>query len=114
MTSRRRSSSDKRVTIVRTVSRHRVNKRPQPPPRDQAAPDPRGDPRQILDAAQAFLRERSFRELNVDALMSRTGHTRTVFYRHFDDIPALMLALIQEIGVELLGRREGVGAGRGA
>ena len=36
----------------------------------------------------------SFRELSVDALMSRTGHTRTVFYRHFDDIPSLVLALI--------------------
>ena len=58
--------------------------------------------RQILDAAQAFLRERSFRELSVDALMSRTGHTRTVFYRHFDDIPSLVLALIEDVGGELL------------
>lgn len=58
--------------------------------------------RQILDAAQAFLRERSFRELSVDALMSRTGHTRTVFYRHFDDIPSLVLALMEEVGSELV------------
>lgn len=58
--------------------------------------------RQILDAAQAFLRERSFRELSVDALMSRTGHTRTVFYRHFEDIPSLVLALMSEVGSELL------------
>ena len=58
--------------------------------------------RQILDAAQAFLRERSFRELGVDALMSRTGHTRTVFYRHFDDIPSLVLALMEEVGAELV------------
>lgn len=58
--------------------------------------------RQILDAAQVLLRERSFRELSVDALMSRTGHTRTVFYRHFDDIPSLVLALMQEVGSELL------------
>src|SRR5258706_2522283 len=58
--------------------------------------------RQILDAAQAFLREHSFRELSVDALMSRTGHTRTLFYRHFDDIPALILALIEEVGAELM------------
>jgi AcrR family transcriptional regulator len=58
--------------------------------------------RQILDAGQAFLREHSFRELSVDALMSRTGHTRTVFYRHFDDIPALVLALIEEVGGELV------------
>lgn len=58
--------------------------------------------RQILDAAIAFLREQSFRELNVDVLMARTGHTRTLFYRHFDDIPALMLALIDDVGAELI------------
>lgn len=58
--------------------------------------------RQILDAAQAFLRERSFRELSVDALMARTGHTRTVFYRHFDDVPSLVLALIADVGAELV------------
>ncbi len=57
--------------------------------------------RQILDAAMVFLREHSFRELSVDALMSQTGHTRTVFYRHFDDIPSLVLALIEEVGAEL-------------
>ncbi|MEX2194217.1 MAG: TetR/AcrR family transcriptional regulator [Thermoleophilaceae bacterium] len=58
--------------------------------------------RQILDAAQAFLRERSFRELSVDTLMSRTGHTRTVFYRHFEDIPSLVLALMEDVGSELV------------
>lgn len=58
--------------------------------------------RQILEAAQAFLRERSFRELSVDALMSTTGHTRTVFYRHFDDVPGLVLALMADVGTELV------------
>jgi AcrR family transcriptional regulator len=57
---------------------------------------------QILQAAREFLSEHTFRELSVDALMSRTGHTRTVFYRHFDDIPALILALIEEDGGELV------------
>jgi AcrR family transcriptional regulator len=57
---------------------------------------------QILEAAQAFLRQRSFRELSVDALMARTGHTRTVFYRHFDDVPSLVLTLIAEVGAELV------------
>jgi TetR/AcrR family transcriptional regulator, ethionamide resistance regulator len=57
---------------------------------------------QIVDAAQAFLRERSFREMSVEAVMAQTGHTRTVFYRHFDDIPALILALIAEVGAELV------------
>lgn len=58
--------------------------------------------RQILDTAQDFLRERSFRELSIEEVMSRTGHTRTVFYRHFEDIPALMLTLIAEVGAELV------------
>jgi AcrR family transcriptional regulator len=58
--------------------------------------------RQILDAAQAFLRERSYRELTVDALMSTTGHSRTVFYRHFDDVPSLVLTLISDVGTEIV------------
>jgi AcrR family transcriptional regulator len=58
--------------------------------------------RQILDAAIEFLRERPYRELSVDALMARTGHTRTLFYRHFDDVPSLILALIQDVGAELV------------
>src|SRR5688572_22458762 len=58
--------------------------------------------RQIQDAALEFLRERSFRELNVDALMAQTGHSRTVFYWHFDDISALVLTLIDEVGNEMV------------
>jgi AcrR family transcriptional regulator len=58
--------------------------------------------RQILVAAQDFLSEHDFRELSVDALMTRTGHTRTVFYRHFEDIPTMMLALIDAVGAELV------------
>lgn len=58
--------------------------------------------RQILAAAEQFLRERPYRDLSVDALMARTGHSRTVFYRHFEDVPALVLALIEEVGSELV------------
>ena len=58
--------------------------------------------RQILDAAERFLQEHSFRELSVDSLMSRTGHSRTVFYRHFEDIPALVLTLISEVSSEMV------------
>ncbi len=57
---------------------------------------------QILNAALEFLEDHSFREMSVEALMTRTGHTRTVFYRHFEDVPALLLALIAEIGGELV------------
>jgi AcrR family transcriptional regulator len=40
--------------------------------------------------------------MSVDALMALTGHSRTVFYRHFDDVPTLVLALIEEVGAELV------------
>lgn len=53
---------------------------------------------QILAAADAFLRDRPFRELSVDALMTQTGHTRTVFYRHFDDLADLVLSVLQAAG----------------
>ena len=75
-----------------TTERQRTRRR-QPPEETR---------RQILDAALEFLRERPFRELNVDALMARTEHTRTLFYRHFDDVAALLLALIEETGAELV------------
>jgi TetR/AcrR family transcriptional regulator, ethionamide resistance regulator len=57
---------------------------------------------QILAAADAFLRERSYRELSVDELMRRTGHTRTVFYRHFADLPDLVMQLLATVGAELM------------
>jgi TetR/AcrR family transcriptional regulator, ethionamide resistance regulator len=58
--------------------------------------------RQILLAADAFLRERSYRELSVDELMRRTGHTRTVFYRHFADLPDLVMQVLRRVGTELI------------
>jgi AcrR family transcriptional regulator len=73
-----------------------------PTQRTKRRQQPEETRRQILAAGQAFLRERPYRDLNVDALMAMTGHTRTVFYRHFDDIPALILALIGELGGELV------------
>jgi TetR/AcrR family transcriptional regulator, ethionamide resistance regulator len=57
--------------------------------------------RQILDAAERQLRERAFRDLSVEALMADTGHSRTVFYRHFDDLADLALAVLQDVGNEL-------------
>jgi AcrR family transcriptional regulator len=58
--------------------------------------------RQILSAAEAFLRERPFRELSVDVVMAETGLTRTAFYRHFDDVTDLVLRLYADVNEELL------------
>ena len=57
--------------------------------------------REILAAADRFLRERPYRELSVEVVMAQTGLTRTAFYRHFDDLPALVLRLLADVGAEL-------------
>ena len=56
---------------------------------------------QILDVAEAFLREHPFRELSLDVVMSQTELTRTAFYRHFDDVTELVLQLLADVGTEL-------------
>jgi TetR/AcrR family transcriptional regulator, ethionamide resistance regulator len=62
--------------------------------------------REILTAADRLLRERPYRELSVDLVMVQTGLTRTAFYRHFDDVPDLVLRLLTEVGRELYGVAE--------
>ena len=57
--------------------------------------------REILATADQLLRERPYRELSVDLVMARTGLTRTAFYRHFEDVPDLVLHLLAEVGQEL-------------
>lgn len=57
--------------------------------------------RQILDIADAFLRERPFRELSVEGVMAETELTRTAFYRHFEDTTELVLRLLAELGTKL-------------
>jgi AcrR family transcriptional regulator len=69
--------------------------------------------REILAAADRFLRERPYRDLSVDAVMADTGLTRTAFYRHFDDVTELVLRLFADVGQELVdvGRRWSEAAG---
>ena len=57
--------------------------------------------REILAAGERCLRERPYRELSVEAVMAQTGLTRTAFYRHFDDVPELVLKLLEDVGSEL-------------
>jgi AcrR family transcriptional regulator len=57
--------------------------------------------REILAAADRFLREHPFRELSVDVVMAQTELTRTAFYRHFDDVTELVMRLLEEVGSEL-------------
>lgn len=57
--------------------------------------------REILAAADQFLRERPYRELSLEVVMEQTGLTRTAFYRHFDDVTELVLRLLEDVGAEL-------------
>ena len=57
--------------------------------------------REILEAAESFLRKRPLRDLTIDEVMGKTSLSRPAFYVYFKDRHALVLGLIQEIGAEL-------------
>jgi AcrR family transcriptional regulator len=56
----------------------------------------------ILCAADELLRTRPYRELSVDAVMAEAGLSRTIFYRHFADLPALVTDLLRESARDLI------------
>lgn len=58
--------------------------------------------REILNATGALLREREFRELSVDSIMAATGMRRPSFYHYFEDLPDVLLRLLDETQIELL------------
>lgn len=55
----------------------------------------------IVGAAERLLRDRPYRDLGVDQVMAEAGLSRTVFYRHFDGLAAVVLALLGQITDEL-------------
>ncbi|WP_292974754.1 TetR/AcrR family transcriptional regulator [Mycobacterium sp.] len=63
--------------------------------------DPKESEREILSAADDLLREQPFRELTVDAVMTRTGLKRPAFYVHFRDRHDLMLRIFERIADEV-------------
>jgi AcrR family transcriptional regulator len=48
----------------------------------------------ILDAAEQLLRSGSYRDLSIARLMETIGYRRTVFYRHFNSVPDLVVAVV--------------------
>ena len=60
----------------------------------------------ILDAARTLLAQRPFADLTVDALMAEAGLKRTVYYRHYRDLPQLAPDLLPDSGDPLIGRIE--------
>ncbi|MCU7697601.1 TetR/AcrR family transcriptional regulator [Acinetobacter sp. AYS6] len=63
--------------------------------------DPKESEREILNAAEKFLSEHPFRELNVDEVMKLTGLKRPAFYVHFRDKYDLALRVVEDISQEL-------------
>lgn len=53
---------------------------------------------EILDAAENFLKEHSFREMTVDDVMARTGLSRPSFYEYFRDRHHLIMKLTERLG----------------
>ena len=67
---------------------------------------PEAAEREIIDAAEALLREKPFRELTVDDLMRRTGLSRPSFYVYFHDRHELVLKVVEHLGGELFAMSE--------
>src|SRR4051812_33380753 len=57
--------------------------------------------KEILDAAERFLRKGPLREMTIDEVMTDTGLSRPAFYVYFKDRHELVLRLIQSLGAEL-------------
>jgi AcrR family transcriptional regulator len=71
----------------------------QRPGRGRRAPRvPRAEARRrIVEATARLLATQRFRELTVDAVMAEAGLARTLFYRHFDDLPHVVLGLLEDL-----------------
>jgi AcrR family transcriptional regulator len=66
-----------------------------------------------VNAAEALLKERPFREVTVDDLMRRTDLSRPSFYVYFRDRHDLVLRVVEHIGSELFAVSERWYAGEG-
>jgi AcrR family transcriptional regulator len=62
----------------------------------------------ILAAARALLLERPFAELTVERVMAEAGLARTVFYRHWSDLPQLAPELLPDTDEPLIDQIERV------
>jgi AcrR family transcriptional regulator len=49
----------------------------------------------LLDAAKAVVAEEGFHAVSIEAVARRAGITRPIVYRHFDDLPDLLDALVE-------------------
>lgn len=59
---------------------------------------------QLLDAAKAVVAEEGFHGVSIEAVARRAGITRPIVYRHFEDLGALLEALVERETVRALGQ----------
>lgn len=57
--------------------------------------------RRILDVARGLVEDRPWSEVSIDDVTKGAELTRTAFYRHFADQQALLLALLEDVGLQL-------------
>jgi AcrR family transcriptional regulator len=57
---------------------------------------------QLLDAAKAVVAEHGFHGVSIEAVARRAGITRPIVYRHFEDLGALLEALVERETVRAL------------
>lgn len=57
--------------------------------------------RRILDTAFALVEKRPWHEITLEEVMADAGLTRTAFYRHFPSREALLMALLEDLGLTL-------------
>jgi len=55
----------------------------------------------IIDAVDSLLRSGPYRDLSVESVMAKAGLSRTIFYRHFTDLPDVVTELLKSVGSEL-------------
>jgi AcrR family transcriptional regulator len=56
--------------------------------------------RRIIAATVRLLEERRFRDLTVEDVMAQAGLARTIFYRHFEGLPDLVLAALDDVVID--------------
>jgi AcrR family transcriptional regulator len=59
---------------------------------------------QLLDAAKAVVAQDGFHGVSIEAVARRAGITRPIVYRHFEDLGALLEALVERETVRALGQ----------
>lgn len=57
--------------------------------------------RRLLDAAHGLLEEHRWAEIPLDDITSAADVARTAFYRHFEDRQQLLMAMLDDVGLEL-------------